>query len=150
MLVPLNLSSLIAWYVTGCASLYVTELTWQKTTVFPHRNIIRISSSFLSSSSPLHVSSTYWRFTSGSPKPASVDAFEEEAQTVMCNFKVTHPRCVCKHEYNVISTQNTTKFICFCCHTNISNYNYMFRPFLVVIIRLYIPNFKSYVLAYCT
>jgi len=26
-----------------------------------------------------------------------------------------------------------------------SNYNYMLRPFLVAIIRLYIPSFKSYV-----
>ena len=54
-------------------------------------------------------------------------------------------RCVCKQEYNVNSGQNTTKFICFCWYTNISNYNYMFRPFLVTIIRLYIPSFKSYV-----
>ena len=43
------------------------------------------------------------------------------------------------------SCQNTTKSICFCWYTNISNYNYMFRPFLVAIIRLYIPSFKSYV-----
>jgi len=33
-------------------------------------------------------------------------------------------------EHNVTSSQNKTKFICFCCYTNISNYNYMFRPFL--------------------
>jgi len=39
----------------------------------------------------------------------------------------------CKHEYNVTSSQNTTKFICFCRYTNISNYNYMFLAFLVAI-----------------
>jgi hypothetical protein len=48
-------------------------------------------------------------------------------------------------EYNVISSQNKTKFICFCWSTDISNYNYMLRPFLLAIIRLYIPSFKSYV-----
>jgi hypothetical protein len=48
-------------------------------------------------------------------------------------------------EYNVTSSQNTNKFICFSWYTNISNYNYMFRSFLVAIISLYIPSFKSYV-----
>ena len=48
-------------------------------------------------------------------------------------------------ENNVTSSQNMTKFICFCWYTNMSNYNYMLRPFLVAIIRLYIPSFKSYV-----
>jgi hypothetical protein len=68
-----------------------------------------------------------------------------EVYIVFTDFKVRHPRCVCKHEYNVTSSENTTKFIRLCWYTNISNYNYMSRPFLVAIIRLYFPSFKSYV-----
>ena len=47
------------------------------------------------------------------------------------------------HKYNVNNTPNTTKFIATAGH-KYSNYNnYMFRPFLVAIIRLYIPTLKS-------
>ena len=41
-------------------------------------------------------------------------------QQLTCNFKVRHLRCVCKHEYNVTSSQNKNKFICFCWYTNIT------------------------------
>jgi len=42
------------------------------------------------------------------------------------------------------ATIKTTKFICYYWYTNFSDYNYMFRPVLVAIIRLYIPSFKSF------
>jgi hypothetical protein len=46
-------------------------------------------------------------------------------------------------EYNVNDSQNTTEFICYCWYKNFSNYNCMFRLFIVAIIRLYIHSFKS-------
>ena len=49
-----------------------------------------------------------------------------------------------KNATNVKIFYNTTKFYLLYCY-KISNYNYMFRPYLVAIIRLYILIFKSFV-----
>ena len=46
----------------------------------------------------------------------------------------------------VVKTQ--LSFICYAV-IQISNYNYMFRPYLVAIIRLYILSFKSFVQNKC-
>jgi hypothetical protein len=43
---------------------------------------------------------------------------------------------------DVGDSQNTTKYLFATAGVQDSN-NYMFRPFLLAIIRLYIPNFKS-------
>jgi len=54
----------------------------------------------------------------------------------------------CQHEYSVNNSQNTTEFYLLLLVYKFSNYNYMFRPFLVAIIRLYIPDFKSFMYKY--
>jgi hypothetical protein len=53
------------------------------------------------------------------------------------NFEVRHLRCVCNHKHDIDDSQNTTKYLFATAGVQDSN-NYMFRPFLVAINRLYI------------
>jgi len=53
------------------------------------------------------------------------------------------------YKYNTNNSQNITKFIA-TAGIQYSNYNsYMFRPFLVAIIRLYIPSLKTLLCTLC-
>jgi hypothetical protein len=52
------------------------------------------------------------------------------------------------HEYNVNNSQNTTKFIATAGIQYINYNSYMFRPFLVAIIRLYILVSRAYYVPY--
>jgi hypothetical protein len=66
----------------------------------------------------------------------------------ICDFKVTVMSVAKKKQiyvyikHDVGDSQNTTKYLFATAGTQNSN-TYMFRPFLVAIIRFYIPGFKS-------
>jgi hypothetical protein len=63
--------------------------------------------------------------------------------TYQHNFEVRHLRCVCVNiKHDVGDSQNTTNYLFATAGVQDSN-NYMFQSFLLAIIRLYIPSFKS-------